>query len=269
MPGRRLQRRAGPGHRPHSDAGPRVGTGPPAALVSAALQPPRFPASPATDAAASPAVRTREIDVDQAGQCRPVYQLRTTERVDDLRDRLPGRRMPLVVRQLQVAHHRAISVGPPRLPASTREHHHTLAPPVRRHAHSRVPTGTRAKDLPTTLSPAKQSPGAADVPTSCGSPASGTGSSCPPRPRPGDGAARRTCWSVPCRTPLSAGFHASDRDVRFERPGPGRAPTDRATDRTLRLSSRSRLPALARPRRPRTPPVREGRRDHGEPPFAS
>lgn len=42
-------------------------------------------------------------------------------------------------------------------------------------------------------------------------------------------------------------------------------PTDRATDRTLRLSSPSRLPALARPRRPRTPPVREGRRDHGEP----
>ena len=44
-------------------------------------------------------------------------------------------------------------------------------------------------------------------------------------------------------------------------------PTDRATDRTLRLSSPSRLPALARPGRPRTPPVREGRRDHGEPAF--
>ena len=66
--------------------------------------------------------------------------LGAAEVVDHLRRRRAGLRMPLVVRQLQVGHHRAVPVGAPGLPQV-----HTYTPPrhprtVERHATSRVPT---------------------------------------------------------------------------------------------------------------------------------
>ena len=52
----------------------------------------------------------------QPGQRSPVDLVGPPEAVDHLRDRVPADRVPLVVRQLQVAHHRAVRVGPPCLP---------------------------------------------------------------------------------------------------------------------------------------------------------
>jgi hypothetical protein len=51
----------------------------------------------------------------QPGQRGPVDLVGPPEAVDHFRDRIPADRVPLVVRQLQVAHHRAVSVGAPRL----------------------------------------------------------------------------------------------------------------------------------------------------------
>ncbi|HEX5345941.1 MAG TPA: hypothetical protein VFW64_02390 [Pseudonocardiaceae bacterium] len=55
----------------------------------------------------------------QPGQRRPVDLVGPPETVDHLRDRVTADRVALVVRQLQIAHHRAVPVGPPGLP---REH---------------------------------------------------------------------------------------------------------------------------------------------------
>jgi hypothetical protein len=52
----------------------------------------------------------------QPGQALPVDLVGPPEVVDHLGDRVPGLREPLVVRQLQVAHHRAVLVRPPTLP---------------------------------------------------------------------------------------------------------------------------------------------------------
>jgi hypothetical protein len=52
----------------------------------------------------------------QPGQPVAVHPIRPPEVVDHLRDRVPADRVSLVVRQLQIRHHRAVPVGPPRLP---------------------------------------------------------------------------------------------------------------------------------------------------------
>ena len=52
----------------------------------------------------------------QPAQRGPVHRLGPAEVVDHLRGRHPGVRMPLVVRQLQVPHHRPVPVRAPRLP---------------------------------------------------------------------------------------------------------------------------------------------------------
>ena len=52
---------------------------------------------------------------DQPGQRFPVDQVCPAEVVDHLGDRAAGPRVPLVVRQLQVRHHGAVFVPPPRL----------------------------------------------------------------------------------------------------------------------------------------------------------
>lgn len=72
----------------------------------------------------------------QPGQRGPVDLLRPPEVVDHLRHRAAGLRMPLVVRELQVRHHRAVPVAPSRLPQV-----HTYTSP-----HERLPrSATRPK----------------------------------------------------------------------------------------------------------------------------
>ncbi len=53
---------------------------------------------------------------DQPREGSPVDQLRAAEIVDHLRDRATGLRVPLVVRQLQVAHHRPVTIRATGLP---------------------------------------------------------------------------------------------------------------------------------------------------------
>ena len=61
-------------------------------------------------------VRNREIDDTSRASAARSTCVGPPEAVDHLRDRVPADRVPLVVRQLQIAHHRAVPVGPPRLP---------------------------------------------------------------------------------------------------------------------------------------------------------
>jgi len=61
----------------------------------------------------------------QPGQRRPVHLVRPAEAVDHLGDRAAGARVPLVVRQLQVRHHRAVLIDPPGLP---KVHAYTIRP---------------------------------------------------------------------------------------------------------------------------------------------
>ena len=53
---------------------------------------------------------------DQPGERHPVHLLGPTEAVDHLRDRVAGIGVPLVMRQLQIAHHRTVPVRSPALP---------------------------------------------------------------------------------------------------------------------------------------------------------
>ena len=72
--------------------------------------------SPAAAAAAAcSGSRNRLIEATSRRQCLPVHQVRPAEVVDHLGDRAAGPRVPLVVRQLQVRHHGAVLVPPPRL----------------------------------------------------------------------------------------------------------------------------------------------------------
>jgi hypothetical protein len=52
----------------------------------------------------------------QPGQGVSIHVLRPTKAVDHLRHRATGLRVPFVVCELQVGHHRTVPVGPPRLP---------------------------------------------------------------------------------------------------------------------------------------------------------
>ena len=67
-------------------------------------------------------------DDDQPGQRSPVDHVRPPGAVDHLRDRVPTERVPLVVRQLPIAHHRAVLVLPLRLP---QEHAYDSTPSPR------------------------------------------------------------------------------------------------------------------------------------------
>ena len=60
----------------------------------------------------------------QPSQPGAVHLVGPPEVVDHLRHRVAADRVPLVVRQLQIRHHRAIPVGPPRLP---QEHAYNIA----------------------------------------------------------------------------------------------------------------------------------------------
>jgi len=68
------------------------------------------------------------------GQRGPVHQVGPAEVVDHLGDRAVGPRVPFVVRQLQVGHHGAVFVPPPRLPqvhACKSSHQGSPAPATR------------------------------------------------------------------------------------------------------------------------------------------
>jgi len=65
----------------------------------------------------------------QPRQGLPVDLLSPTKVVDHLRDRVPGPRVPLVVRQLKVGNHRPVPVRPPRLP-QIHAHHSTGQSPL-------------------------------------------------------------------------------------------------------------------------------------------
>ena len=87
----------------------------------------------------------------QPGQRGPVDLVGPPEVVDHFRDRVAADRMPLVVRQLQVAHHRAVRGWSAASPAGTRlQPNRITAAHVQRHAQSRVPTEFRRPPGPGT-----------------------------------------------------------------------------------------------------------------------
>ena len=140
----------------------------------------------------------------QPGQPRPVHRLRAAEVVDHRRRRHPGLRVPGVMRQLQVTHHRTVPVRAPRLPQ------------VHAHQSSRS-SALLSSDTPkvvclhefTPLNPppqqtrALQRRSSRNPPTNCGSPAR----------RPG-------CWRAisstltPCCCAASAVFFVIELDTR-------------------------------------------------------